>query len=76
MNFLALAFIRSQGESMKNVLVVSIALVTMPVLVQAADITEALSTTNSNYVEPSARMTTRFQRLTDRSYSMIIPPGF
>lgn len=30
---------------MKNVLTASIALVTMPVLVQAADITEALSTT-------------------------------
>jgi len=33
---------------MKNVLAVSIALVTMPVLVQAADITEAPSTTNAN----------------------------
>ena len=42
---------------MKNVLAVSIALVTLPVLVQAADITEAPSTTNAGYVEPSARIT-------------------
>ena len=42
---------------MKNVLAVSIALLTLPVLVQAADITEAPSTTNANYVEPSVRMT-------------------
>ena len=47
---------------MKNVLAVSIALVTMPVLVQAADITEArkhgsTSTANAGYVEPSARIT-------------------
>jgi hypothetical protein len=46
MNFLALAFAhRRKGESMKNVLAVTIALIAMPVLVQAADITEALSTT-------------------------------
>lgn len=41
---------------MENVPAVSIALVTLPVLVQAADITEVPSTTNANYVEPSARI--------------------